>query len=109
MANIPLVLVGNKNDENAGPREVAYATGETLQVPTCLVVSKLIDNNNNILHRKCGNVPTLRPRLKIIEISKPFLKKFLNLKLILSRHLLYTLDLTQHSTELIFVAVMFLI
>ena len=32
MADVPLVLVGNKNDEEAGPREVSYATGETLQV-----------------------------------------------------------------------------
>ena len=32
MADVPLVLVGNKNDEDAGPREVSTATGETLQV-----------------------------------------------------------------------------
>jgi GTPase SAR1 family protein len=32
LADIPLVLVGNKNDEEAGAREVPYKTGETLQV-----------------------------------------------------------------------------
>ena len=31
-ADIPMVLVGNKCDEEAGPREVASTTGETLQV-----------------------------------------------------------------------------
>ena len=32
LEDIPLVLVGNKNDEEAGAREVPYKTGETLQV-----------------------------------------------------------------------------
>ena len=31
-ADIPIVLVGNKCDEEAGPREVPSTTGETLQV-----------------------------------------------------------------------------
>ena len=31
LADLPMVLVGNKNDDEAG-REVAYTTGETLQV-----------------------------------------------------------------------------
>ena len=30
--DIPLVLVGNKRDEEKSSREVAYTTGETLQV-----------------------------------------------------------------------------
>ena len=32
LEDIPLVLVGNKNDEEAGAREVTHKTGETLQV-----------------------------------------------------------------------------
>ena len=38
LADIPLVLVGNKNDEEAGPREVPYKTGETLQVMIMIIV-----------------------------------------------------------------------
>ena len=33
-ADCPIVLVGNKRDEEAGAREVPYTTGETLQVNT---------------------------------------------------------------------------
>ena len=33
-ADCPIVLVGNKRDEEAGAREVPTTTGETLQVNT---------------------------------------------------------------------------
>merc|ERR1711953_293860 len=49
MADIPLVLVGNKNDEEAGPREVSYATGETLQeMWKCTYIETSAKRNFNI-------------------------------------------------------------
>jgi GTPase SAR1 family protein len=61
LADIPLVLVGNKNDEEAGPREVPYKTGETLQVRKGLEGMR----NQDCFFRTCGSVHILRhlPRI----------------------------------------------
>ena len=61
LADIPLVLVGNKNDEEAGPREVPYKTGETLQVRKGLEGMR----NQACFFRTCGSVHILRhlPRI----------------------------------------------
>ena len=42
--DIPLVLVGNKRDEEKSSREVAYTTGETLQVYVTPFQILLINN-----------------------------------------------------------------
>ena len=49
LADIPLVLVGNKNDEEAGAREVPYQTGETLQVRRGLEGMR----NHDCFYRTC--------------------------------------------------------
>merc|ERR1712110_600553 len=48
-ADIPIVLVGNKCDEEAGPREVPSTTGETLQeMWKCTYIETSAKNNFNI-------------------------------------------------------------
>ena len=56
LEGIPLVLVGNKNDEEAGPREVPYKTGETLQVRKRVGGLRLRHN----MFRRCGSAHILR-------------------------------------------------
>ena len=54
LEDIPLVLVGNKNDEEAGAREVPYKTGETLQVKK--EVCTFCDKPADLLLSATGNV-----------------------------------------------------
>ena len=70
LEGFPVLLVGNKCDEESGKRQVSTKTGEALEVG---LVFSLIRNRNDLLYfRKCGK----HVKNAILEILRQSLKKY---------------------------------
>jgi len=78
MDGIPVMLVGNKCDEESGKREVGKKTGEALQVKPDLPNFMTQISLKFLLFKSslCGNVSTSRHQQRMAQMLMNCLKNF---------------------------------